>query len=252
MTLSALPIFARAALSSGLTLTSERNFMNVSLFVPIWSRYCWTVIPCANRSFVSIGSPCAPRLAHRGEIHGELRDFLFLGVPHHQHHPALWIDPLGGKGVDALRGVPPVLLADRGALVLDEARLHRLRSRNDLGRVKAGEVALAAAQADPEGDPPLGALEQGLHVARVEDLALKRRMARGQGEAVKRRHYHDGLSGAVLDAPFRAELIRDDALLAGTDRLIAVTIRERERHRSTGRRGDQPHRQHQERKTPVP
>src|ERR1700693_1266138 len=110
-------------------------------------------MPCANRSFVTIGSPCAPRLSHRGQINGEFRDLPLVGVLDHQHHPALRIEPLGRKYVQALRRVPPVVLAKRGVLVLDEARLHLLRTRHERRRVEAGEIHLSPSPRPPPAPP---------------------------------------------------------------------------------------------------
>src|SRR5262244_1505320 len=251
MTLSFLPRRVRAVLSSGLILISERNFMNVSLLVPIWSRYCWTVIPCANRSFVSIRSP-SRRLSHRGEINGELRHFLLLGVPHHQGHAALRIDGVGGKRVDALGGIASVRVAQRGALVLHKARLHRLRAREDLRGVVTRKVRFPTAQGDPEGELAFRVLEDVLHVARPEVLALEGGVASGEGEPVKGRHHDEGLPRSVLHAPLRAEFLRDDALLPGADGLLAVRIGEDYGHRLAGRRGHQSYRQGEERKAPIP
>src|SRR5215467_2666106 len=251
MTLSFLPRRVRAVLSSGLILISERNFMNVSLLVPIWSRYCWTVIPCANRSFVSICSP-RRRLSHRGEIDGELRHFLLLGVPHHQGHPALRVDGVGGKRVHALSGIATVPVAEGGALVLHEARLHGLRAHEDLRSVVAREVRLPAPQGDPEGELALRVFEDVVHVAGLELLALKGRIARGESEPVEGRHHHGGLPRSVLHTPFRPELLRQDTLLARADRLLAVQIGEDDGHRLSRRRGHQSYRQGEERKAPIP
>src|SRR5438034_2661084 len=68
-TLSFLPCRSSAVLSSGVILISFRNWTNFSLFVPIWSRYCWNVMPCANRSLVTMGPPL--RLASDGGARSE-------------------------------------------------------------------------------------------------------------------------------------------------------------------------------------
>src|SRR2546427_10347104 len=93
-TLSFLPCRSRAVLSSGVILISFRNWTNFSLFVPIWSRYCWNVMPCANRSFVTMGPPFrlasdggasvtgSPRLRLRLALRP--RDVLRLARPRHR------------------------------------------------------------------------------------------------------------------------------------------------------------------------
>src|SRR5215467_7945394 len=174
MHLSFLPSDSSAFLSSGLTLISPRNFMNVSLLVPICSRYCCTVMPCANLSLVTISSPCAPRLPHRCQIYGERRDFPLVGVLDHQHHPALGVDLVGRKFVHALRRVPPVVLAERGALVLHEARLDLLGSRQERRGIEPREIRLgAAAQRHPEVQLALGVLDRRLNVLRRHLLAAE-------------------------------------------------------------------------------
>src|SRR5215467_13632790 len=195
MTLSFLPRRVRAVLSSGLILISERNFMNVSLLVPIWSRYCWTVIPCANRSFVSIRSP-RRRLSHRGEIDGELRHFLLLGVPHHQGHPALRVDGVGGKRVHALSGIATVPVAEGGALVLHEARLHGLRAHEDLRSVVAREVRLPAPQGDPEGELALRVFEDVVTSRGLSSLLWKAEL-----RAARASRWKGVITTAVCPAP---------------------------------------------------
>src|SRR2546428_3689307 len=92
--LSFEPSRSSAARSSGLILISPRNWTNFSLFVPIWSRYCWNVMPCANRSFVTMGPPFrlasdggasvtgSPRLRLRPALRP--RDVLRLSRPPHR------------------------------------------------------------------------------------------------------------------------------------------------------------------------
>src|SRR6266478_243781 len=191
-------------------------------------------------------------LSHRGQINGELRDFLLVGVSHHQHHAPFRIDSLRGESVYALRGVPSVALPEGGALVLYEARPHRLGARKHLRGVEAGEIDLAATESNPEGERALGPFEHALHVAWLELLALEGGVAGGEGQAVKRGHHGHRLPRGVLDPPLPAEFFRDDALLTRADRLLAVAVREGEGYGFAGRGGDQPDRQHQERKTPTP
>src|SRR5215510_8940309 len=251
MTLSPLPIFARAALSSGLILTSEKNFMKVSLFWPIWSRYCWTVMPCANRSFVTIGSPYGRALPHRGEIDSELRDFFLVGVLHHQHHASLGIYALRRERINALCGISPIVLPDRRPLILYEARPHGLRSGNDLRCVIARELGGPAPEGDPEGYRALGLLQQGVDITLPEHLALEGGVACRESQAVERGHHDGRLPGTVLHAPLAAEFLADDALLAGPDGLITIPVGEGDRYRLAGSCGYEAHREHQERKTPI-
>src|SRR5262249_40013416 len=97
----------------------------------------------------------------------------------------------------------------------------------------------------------LRVLQDVLHVARPEVLALEGGVASGEGEPVKGRHHDKGLPRSVLHAPLRAEFLRDDTLLAGADGLLAVRIREDYGYRLAGRGGPQSTRQGEERKEPI-
>src|SRR5262245_36637264 len=143
ITFSFLPSLSMPALSSGLILISFRNSANFSLLVPIWSRYCWKVIPCRKRSRVTIALSflCSSRVglpdlpgsgaergaasAHGGQIHAE-RGHLRLRVgAHHHGDPAARAEPLRGEDVEAPGDVAGCALGEGGALVLDERGLDR-------------------------------------------------------------------------------------------------------------------------------
>src|SRR5437879_3643799 len=119
--LSFLPSLSSAARSSALTLISWRNWTNFSLFVPIWSRYCWNVIPCANRSFVTMWRRLLS--AHRGEIDREPAHVAAVDVADDQEHARPPGDVAGRTAVDAARQVGAILQARGGALVLDQRGL---------------------------------------------------------------------------------------------------------------------------------
>src|SRR6266852_8972267 len=250
MSLSFLPRDSRAFLSSGLILMSPRNFTKVSLLVPIWSRYCWGVMPCANRSLVTMQSPWAA-LPHGGEINGELRDFPLLGVAHHEGDPALGIEPVGGEDIDASRGVLAVLLAEGGPLVLHEAGLDGEGSRHQRGRIEPGKVDLVPPESGPEGEHAGVVLEHGLDVTRLDLFPAEGRVASGEGETVEGRHDHEGLARRVAEAPLRSEFLEHDALLARADGLLAVAIGQDERDSLARSHPQQRDHEHQERKKPV-
>src|SRR3989304_6275693 len=117
--------FAKTALSSGRSFASAMFCRNFSLFVVIWSTYCWNVIPCSNRSLITIRSGLLCCLPHLGQVERGPEDLLLLDrVAHNQRHPAPGRYPLQRKDVDVLGQGASVLQAPRRPLVLREGGLH--------------------------------------------------------------------------------------------------------------------------------
>src|SRR5262249_14252569 len=128
----------------------------------------------------------------------------------------------GRKHVEAARAVASVLLASRGPLVLREARLDLPRPVHEHGRVEAREVNLAAAERRPERELALLLPHERFDVLRLQLLALERRVARRQRQAMERCHHDERLAGALAaHPPLAPEAIADDALPAHLDGGIA-------------------------------
>src|SRR5262245_4346135 len=158
-TLSLSLRLANAARSSGRTFTSDRNWTNFSLFVPIWSRYCWNVMPCWNCSLVTIQASCS---AHFREVDRGPPDlFLLDPVPDDQVDGPLVGQALDREHEDVARRPSIVGKLQRRVLGLDERRLHFLPAdqQHRVG-VPPREVDRRPHQRDLELDLPLPALDR--------------------------------------------------------------------------------------------
>src|SRR5207253_2195303 len=113
--------------------------------------------------------------SHRGEIDREPADVAPVSIPHDQRDPRRPREVPCGEAVDAAGEVPPVVLAHRRPLVLDEGRLDLAVADAQARRVEAREVLARAAERG-DGEP---ASTHGFRptTTRLNDSGAKNRAA---------------------------------------------------------------------------
>src|SRR5437867_633225 len=123
--------------------------------------------------------------SHRGEIDREPADVAPVPIPHDQRDPRRPREVPRAEAVDAAGEVPPVVLAHRRPLVLDEGRRDLAVADAQARRVEAREVLARAAERRPKQQTILLLAQELVRRVGPERRSEERRVGkegRGRGE----------------------------------------------------------------------